>query len=69
MPARDGTGPMEHSSKTGRDMGNCADVQRSYGQIPNAAPPLNQSINWGEWAWNSTFGRLFRRRAGSRVNC
>ena len=66
MPARDGTGPMGHGSKTGHGMGNCAPVKRSNGQKPNVAPPSSQSDRWGERAWTNTLGRLFRRRAGNQ---
>lgn len=67
MPARDGTGPLGQGARTGRGMGGCGSAAGVRGQVPNTTPMTNQPFHWGGRVWNSTFGRLFRRRRGNRM--
>lgn len=66
MPARDGTGPMGKGSRTGRGMGNCASSNDPRSQNPVIG--INQPYGLGRNLWDTTFGRLFRRRRGRGRN-
>jgi len=68
MPTRDGTGPMGQGSRTGRGMGNCETTGENTGKIPSTTPTPGGAFRRGAGMWDSTFGRLFRRRRNSRIN-
>ena len=61
MPAKNGTGPLGHGSRTGRGIGKCDSTRVSINQSPNSGD--SQPFGWGRRVWNTTFGRLFRRRS------
>lgn len=65
MPAKDGTGPTGQGSRTGGGRGNCPPDQLKGSQMQS--PQENRPNRMGGF-WNSTFGRLFRRRRGNRFN-
>ena len=66
MPARDGSGPLGKGSGTGRGAGKCAPGDR----VPKEAtsPIRGKPMGWGGRVWNTTFGRLFKRRRANRIN-
>jgi len=68
MPARDGTGPMGQGSQTGRGMGNCGTTGVDTGKVPTTTQMPGSAFRWGGRAWDTTIGRLFGRRRGSRTN-
>ena len=63
MPARDGTSPLGQGYRTGRGMGSCHSNLTMSSQ--SSKLQTTQSIHWGGRVWDTTLGRIFRRR---RVN-
>ncbi|MBP8856509.1 MAG: DUF5320 domain-containing protein [Anaerolineaceae bacterium] len=65
MPGRDGTGPTGQGSRTGRGLGNCAPgyIGNDQAQVSTTNRPY-RSFGF----WESTIGRLFKRRRGNRYN-
>ncbi|NMC16375.1 MAG: DUF5320 domain-containing protein [Chloroflexi bacterium] len=66
MPAKDRTGPLGQGSRTGRGLGNCNST--SVGTNQPSTSGNSRSYGWGGRVWDTTFGRLFRRRRAYRTN-
>lgn len=60
MPAKNGTGPLGQGSRTGRGIGKCNSTRVSINQSPISGN--NQPFGRGRRVWDTTFGRLFKRR-------
>lgn len=66
MPARDGTGPLREGSRTGRGMGDCHSNPKELSQFSKLQ--TTQPIHWCGRVWDSTLGRIFRRRRVNQTN-
>ena len=66
MPARDGTGPLGQGSRTGRGMGICHSNPMMSSQ--SSKLQTTQPIRWGGRVWDTTLGRIFKRRRTNQIN-
>lgn len=65
MSGRDGTGPLGKGSRTGRGAGNCGPGTRS--PIEASFSGRINPTSWGRSMWNTTIGKLFRRRRANSL--